>query len=90
MTSSRNYKGREIAQPAPKKIHEILFVDLDDTLVATDVLREAAWLAIRKKPWLVPKMPFWLLRGRAALKRALAERIQLDASNCLTDKKSWI
>ena len=25
-------------------------------------------------------MPFWLLRGRAVLKRALAERIQLDAS----------
>ncbi len=58
----------------------VLFVDLDGTLVATDVLWEAFVRALKREPWIVLVAPFWLLRGRAALKRALAERGAPDFS----------
>lgn len=55
-----------------------LFVDLDGTLVATDVLWEAFMRALKAEPWVVFAMPLWLLRGRAALKRALSERASVE------------
>lgn len=59
-------------------VPQVLFVDLDGTLVATDVLREALGLAIKRKPWTVMVMPLWLLRGRAGFKRAVAQHVQPD------------
>lgn len=51
----------------------ILFVDLDGTLVATDLLAEAtaALFATRSRSLL--SIPGWLLAGRARLKQRLAE-----------------
>jgi 4-hydroxybenzoate polyprenyltransferase len=51
-----------------------LFVDLDGTLVRTDILFETLMSAVKRQPWIVVLLPFWLLRGRAYLKRQLAER----------------
>ena len=57
-----------------------LCVDLDGTLIRTDSLHESLVAALRRAPWIALALPFWLLRGRAALKRELAQRAGLDAS----------
>jgi 4-hydroxybenzoate polyprenyltransferase len=50
-----------------------LCVDLDGTLLRTDVLWETLWAAIRRRPLLMLLVPFWLMRGRAFLKERAAE-----------------
>jgi UbiA prenyltransferase family len=57
-----------------------LVVDLDGTLLRTDLLLESALRLIKQKPWLVLLMPLWLLRGRAYLKREIFHRVRLDVS----------
>jgi 4-hydroxybenzoate polyprenyltransferase/phosphoserine phosphatase len=56
----------------------ILCVDLDGTLIRSDLLWESLFLLISQQPLSVLKMPFWLLRGRAALKDQIAERVSID------------
>ena len=55
-----------------------LFVDLDGTLIRTDLLFESLLRLIRRNPLYLLLLPLWLLRGRASLKRQLARRIALD------------
>ncbi len=57
-----------------------LAVDLDGTLVRTDLLKESALRLLRSRPYLVSLMPIWLMRGRAFLKHQIAQRVDLDAS----------
>ncbi len=66
---------------ANEVLADVLFVDLDGTLVATDVLREALVLAVKRKPWVVVWFCLCLLRGRAAAKRAVAKRIVPEPSH---------
>jgi 4-hydroxybenzoate polyprenyltransferase len=51
-----------------------LCVDVDGTIIRSDLLLESLVIALRNNPWLVFAVPFWLLRGRAVLKRELAKR----------------
>ena len=46
---------------APAVAAEIIFVDLDETLIATDLVWESLLLAIRNQPLLVFQIPFWLI-----------------------------
>ena len=55
-------------------------VDLDGTLIKTDVLWESVLLLARHSLWQILKLPFWLLRGRAFLKRQIALRIVVDVN----------
>lgn len=55
-----------------------LVVDLDGTLVDTDLLHESVLRLVRDKPYLVLMIPFWLLAGRAKLKKQLASQVVLD------------
>jgi 4-hydroxybenzoate polyprenyltransferase/phosphoserine phosphatase len=55
-----------------------LVVDLDGTLLRTDLLLESALRLIKQKPWLMLFLPFWLLKGRAHLKREIYQRVQMD------------
>ncbi len=57
-----------------------LFVDLDGTLIRTDLLFESLLLLIKRNPLYLAALPIWLLRGRASLKRQIARRIPLDAA----------
>jgi 4-hydroxybenzoate polyprenyltransferase/phosphoserine phosphatase len=50
-----------------------LVVDLDGTLILTDTLHEQSLVLAGTKPWLVPLIPIWLLKGKAALKFRLVE-----------------
>lgn len=67
-------------QPAAQRETTPLFVDLDGTLTPTDTLLESAFALIRKQPSALLKLPFWLLRGRAALKANIARAARVDAS----------
>ncbi|MEL6946437.1 MAG: hypothetical protein AAFO73_02230, partial [Pseudomonadota bacterium] len=57
-----------------------LCVDLDGTLVRTDLLHEAVFMLLRSQPWMLFVLPFWLLKGRTHLKMELARRVTPDAS----------
>ena len=55
-----------------------LVVDLDGTLLRTDLLHEGALRLIKAKPWAVFLLCFWWLRGRAYLKARVFEETCLD------------
>src|SRR5258708_35986406 len=55
-----------------------LAVDLDGTLFLTNLLLECVFRLAKQKPWLLPMLPLWLLRGRATLKKRVFEATTLD------------
>lgn len=55
-----------------------LVVDLDGTLIHTDMLHESVLDLMRKTPWDALRIPFWLSKGKAALKQVLAKRTEFD------------
>ncbi|MDX1922150.1 MAG: hypothetical protein SFW65_03345 [Alphaproteobacteria bacterium] len=57
-----------------------LCVDLDDTLIHTDVLRLGIKQLVFKKPWLLPWFLVWLGLKRAAAKAWLAKEFDVDAA----------
>jgi 4-hydroxybenzoate polyprenyltransferase len=57
-----------------------LVVDLDGTLLRTDLLVESALRLVKQKPWFALLMPLWLLRGRAYLKHRIFQLVKLDIS----------
>lgn len=57
-----------------------LCVDLDGTLLRSDMLQESLCAMLRQHPLLVFLLFFWLLRGRAFLKRRIAEHVLCDTS----------
>ena len=59
-------------RPAP------LVVDLDGTLVATDLLIESLFVLAKRKPLRLLMVPFWLAQGRARLKQHLAQEAMPD------------
>lgn len=59
----------------------VLCVDLDGTLIKSDLLWECIALLLKSKPFLLLLIPFWLLKGRANLKRQLALRVELKPAS---------
>ena len=57
-----------------------LFVDLDGTLIKTDLLIESAFFLLKKQPWMLLAMLYWLAFGKARLKEEIAIRSALDFS----------
>ncbi len=49
-----------------------LCVDLDGSLLATDLLHESVLLAVKRRPWVLGSCALWLVRGRAHLKERLS------------------
>lgn len=66
--------------PATSVGDRVLCVDLDGTLVSTDLLWESLLSAIRTQPWVLLAVPGWLLRGRPYLKQRLADCSRIDFS----------
>ena len=77
------------ARPAPAPTAEAapLCVDLDGTLLRSDLLYESLLALLRTRPWLALALPFWLLRGKAYLKRRLAEASGLDVADLPYDER---
>ncbi len=57
-----------------------LALDFDGTLVRTDLLFEKVLRYLKRGPWRIAQLGLWALQGRAALKRNLAARVNLDAA----------
>jgi len=69
----------DAAQCAPQRAGETpLCVDLDGTLILTDVLWESVLLLAAQNPLCLLLIPVWLMKGRAYLKREIARRVELD------------
>lgn len=74
MKPAMNAAPQAEAPPLP------LYVDLDGTLIATDLLHESALKLVRADPAALPRLPGWLLQGKARLKREIAQRVELDVA----------
>lgn len=57
-----------------------LCVDLDGTLIRSDSLMEAFFALIGRNLFYCLLVPFWLMRGKANVKRQISKRIDFDAS----------
>ena len=57
-----------------------LCVDLDGTLIRSDVLFESAAVLLRRQPWAAFAMIGWLGGGKARMKREIAKRVSLDVA----------
>ena len=55
-----------------------LIVDLDGTLLCTDMLHESIIDTLRRRPQRLALAPFWLRRGKGYLKERLAADMHLD------------
>ncbi len=58
----------------------VLVVDLDGTILKTDLLWESLLVLLKKEPLCVFLLPIWLLKGKAYLKKQIARRVELDVS----------
>jgi len=64
-----------------------LCVDLDGTLLRSDILYESLLALLSNNPLYIFLVPFWLLRGKAYVKRQLASRVQLPAETLPYDER---
>lgn len=55
-----------------------LVIDLDGTLVHTDMLHETSLRVLRDTPWDLLRLSVWLLQGKAVVKQELATRARFD------------
>lgn len=55
-----------------------LFVDLDGTLIKSDLLIESFFALAVKDRWSLFQVPYWLLKGKAHLKEQIAVRVELS------------
>lgn len=58
-----------------------LVVDLDGTLIRTDMLHESALRVLRESPGNALRIPLWLSRGKAVLKERLAGLVDIDPAS---------
>ncbi len=75
ITPPAEYKD---SPPTPRSVP--LAVDLDGTLIRTDLVVESFFVLIRRNPLYAVAALFWLLRGRAYLKGQISRRVTLDAA----------
>lgn len=68
------------AAPTTPRTDAPLVVDLDGTLIRTDLLSEAASAFVSRSPWKAASLAVWLRRGKLELKRELAARHLLEAA----------
>jgi phosphoserine phosphatase len=69
-----------------------LVVDLDGTLIKTDLLWESLVQYLRRNPLGIFPVLFWWSRGRAFLKRQLADRVKVDPATLPFNEKflAWL
>ncbi len=55
-----------------------LCVDLDFTLIRSDILLESLLALFRQNPLSFIYLPFWLFKGKSYMKRQISKRVELD------------
>jgi 4-hydroxybenzoate polyprenyltransferase len=70
----------------------VLCVNLDDTLVLTNLLLESLLLLIKQNPLFLLRIPLWLFRGVAVLKAEVASRVTVDPTSLPYDYEliAWL
>ncbi|GGC06955.1 UbiA family prenyltransferase [Pseudoduganella buxea] len=63
-----------------------LVIDLDGTLIYSDLLWESLLLFLKQHFWQAWRLPFWLLGGKAAFKERLAQAVAFDPSTLPYDQ----
>ena len=58
-----------------------LYVDLDGTLIRTDLLHESLLGLCKVDPLAMLRVPLWLRGGRAHMKQAVAQRVDIDVAS---------
>jgi phosphoserine phosphatase len=79
--------------PLPPTENQIpLVVDLDGTLIKTDLLWESLTQYLRRNPVGIFPALFWWMRGRAFLKQRLAARVRVDPTKLPFNEKflAWL
>jgi 4-hydroxybenzoate polyprenyltransferase len=70
------------ASPATaREIQVPLAVDLDGTLIRSDMLWESVVRLVRQNPLAALAIPFWWMKGRAHLKQQLAACVRVDPAS---------
>lgn len=69
-----------------------LVVDLDGTLIRTDLLWEYLAQLLQRNPFSIFQILFWWIRGRACLKKKLASRIKINPAGLPYNEKflGWL
>ena len=62
--------------PQPRDL-EPIYVDLDGTLISSDMLWESLWLLLHSRPGDLLRLPGWLLGGKAHFKEQVASRVRV-------------
>jgi apolipoprotein N-acyltransferase len=77
---------------APPASQIPLVVDLDGTLIRTDLLWESLAQWLRRNPFSIFQILFWWTRGRAFLKRKLSPRVKIDPATLPYNEKflAWL
>ena len=65
-----------------------LAVDLDGTLIATDLLWEGLFLLLRRNPLYLFLVPVWLMSGPARLKQEIAARVDIDPAGAALSRRA--
>ncbi|MEO1913270.1 MAG: haloacid dehalogenase-like hydrolase, partial [Myxococcales bacterium] len=68
------------SEPALQPSSSPVYVDLDGTLLSTDMLWETMWFMLCRDPLDALMLPVWLGRGKAGFKAEIASRVTFDAS----------
>lgn len=73
LQTSENTSGA-IRDGEPVERHAVIgsVWDLDDTVLSTDTFVEQLGVSALRRPWLIPQLCLWLLRGRAYCKGRIA------------------
>src|SRR5579872_6697435 len=71
----------DISGPNLVENQDVLFVDLDGTLIATDLLLEELIHLVSRQSRLLGNVPAWVWSGRARLKRELAQQTSPDVGS---------
>lgn len=72
--------------------NRVIAVDLDGTLIRSDMLIESIFLFLRFNPLRVFELVFWLLRGKAHFKRKIAASVSSDVRTLPYNQKliDWL
>lgn len=78
MSTTRQPIGHTSRRVSPAAAEAVpLCVDLDGTLVRSDLLLESLLILLKMQPLYLFLLPIWLIRGRACLKSEIARRVKI-------------
>lgn len=62
--------------------HDIpLCVDLDGTLIRSDMLLESLLILLKERPWMIFLLPGWVMGGKEHFKTNIAERVEMSVED---------